>query len=152
MSQVAECDSEIEIGRAMAQLHKHAGSPAAGKRRSRALHTPKFDAREHLFKVCGVDLTRIDGIDVTTAMTVINEIGTDMSRFATVKHFTSWLGLCPATKFSGGKVLGAATKRSVNRATQALKLAAAALPRQQIGLGWVPDTGECAPGWTKARQ
>jgi hypothetical protein len=100
-----------------------------------ARNAPKFDVREHLFKVCGVDLTRIDGIDVTTAMTVISEIGTDMSRFATVKHFTSWLGLCPGTKISGGKVLGAATKRSVNRATQALKLAAAALRSSKSALG-----------------
>jgi transposase len=133
VSQLVECDSEIE--RAMALLHKHAGTPAAGKRRSRARNAPKFDVREHLFKVCGVDLTRIDGIDVTTAMTVISEIGCDMSRFATVKHFTSWLGLCPGTKISGGKVLGAATKRSVNRATQALKLAAAALRSSKSALG-----------------
>ncbi len=91
--------------------------------------------RRPLFKVCGVDLTRIDGIDVTTAMTVISEIGADMSRFATVKHFTSWLGLGPGTKISGGKVLGAATKRSVNRATQALKLAAAALRSSKSALG-----------------
>ena len=131
--QLAQCDAQIE--RAMELLHKHAGSPATGKRRSRARNAPKFDVREHLFKVCGVDLTRIDGIDVTTAMTVISEIGTDMSRFATVKHFTSWLGLCPGTKISGGKVLGAATKRSVNRATQALKLAAAALRSSKSALG-----------------
>lgn len=132
-SQLAECDCEVE--RALALLHQHAGSPAPGKRRSRARNAPKFDVREHLFKVCGVDLTRIDGIDVTTAMTVISEVGTDMSRFATVKHFTSWLGLCPGTKISGGKVLGAATKRSVNRATQALKLAAAALRSSKSALG-----------------
>lgn len=132
-AQLAECDAEVE--RAMTLLHKHVGSPAAGKRRSRARNAPRFDVREHLFKVCGVDLTRIDGIDVTTAMTVISEIGTDMSRFATVKHFTSWLGLCPGTKISGGKALGAATKRSVNRATQALKLAAAALRASQSALG-----------------
>jgi len=133
VSQLVECDGEVE--RAMALLHKHAGAPAAGKRRSRARNAPKFDVREHLFKVCGVDLTRIDGIDVSTAMTVISEIGCDMSRFATVKHFTSWLGLCPGTKISGGKVLGAATKRSVNRATQALKLAAAALRSSKSALG-----------------
>ena len=74
-------------------------------------------------------------IDVTTAMTVISEIGTDMSRFATVKHFTSWLGLCPGTKISGGKLLGAASKRSANRASQALKLAAAALRSSKSALG-----------------
>ena len=132
-TQLAECDSEVE--RAMTLLHAHSGTPEPGKRRSRARNAPKFDVREHLFKICGVDLTRIDGIDVTTAMTVISEIGTDMGRFPTVKHFTSWLGLCPGTKISGGKVLGAATKRSVNRATQALKLAAAALRSSKSALG-----------------
>lgn len=132
-AQIAECDAQIES--AMTLLHKHAGSPAPGKRRSRARNAPKFDVREHLFKLCGVDLTRIDGIDVTTAMTVISEVGTDMTRFPTVKHFTSWLGLCPGTKISGGKVLEAATKRSTNRATQALKLAAAALRASKSALG-----------------
>lgn len=131
--QLAECDREIE--QAMVVLHQHSGELAPAKRRSRSRNAPKFDVRDHLFKISGVDLTRIPGIDVTTAMTVLSEIGIDMSRFETVKHFTSWLGLCPGTKISGGKVLGAATKRSVNRATQALKLAAAALRSSQSALG-----------------
>jgi len=131
--QLTECDDEIE--RRLKALQKHEGSPAKGKKRSKSKNAPKFDVREHLFKVCGVDLTRIDGIDVTTAMTVISEIGPDMSRFPTVKHFTSWLGLCPGTKISGGKVLGARTKRCANRATQALKLAAAALRSSHSALG-----------------
>lgn len=132
-AQLAECDAQLE--RAMAELHRHAGQPQTKARRGRARNAPKFDVREHLYKMCGVDLTRIAGIDVTTAMTVISEVGTDMSRFATVKHFTSWLGLCPGTKISGGKVLQSATKRSVNRASQALKLAAAALRSSQTALG-----------------
>ena len=132
-SQLAECDTEIE--RALTLLHAHQASPAPARRRSRSRNAPKFDVREHLFKVCGVDLTRIDGIDVTTAMTVISEIGVDMSRFKTVKHFTSWLGLCPGTKISGGKVLGKASTRSANRAAQALKLAAAALRSSRSALG-----------------
>jgi transposase len=132
-SQLAECDAEVQG--ALKLLHVHDGSPGAGKRRSRARNAPKFDVREHLFKISGVDLTRIDGIDVTTAMTVLSEIGVDMSRFKTVKHFTSWLGLCPGTKISGGKVLNSATKRSANRATQALKLAAVALRSSRSALG-----------------
>ncbi len=132
-SQLAECDAEVQ--RALTLLHAHDGTPAPGKRRSRSRNAPKFDVREHLFKVCGVDLTRIDGIDTTTAMTVISEIGVDMSRFKTVKHFCSWLGLCPGTKISGGKVLGKASKRSANRASQALKLAAAALRSSRSALG-----------------
>jgi transposase len=132
-SQLAECDAEVE--RAMTLLHAHEGSPAARGRRSRNRNAPKFDVHEHLFKLSGVDLTRINGIDVTTAMTIVSEIGTDMSRFQTVKHFTSWLGLCPGTKISGGKVLGSASKRSRNRATQALKLAAVALRSSRSALG-----------------
>jgi transposase len=133
LKQLAECDAEVE--QSLKLLHAHEGSPGAGKRRSRARNAPKFDVREHLFKICGVDLTRIDGIDVTTAMTVLSEIGADMSRFTTVKHFTSWLGLCPGTKISGGKVLNSASKRSANRASQALKLAAVALRSSRSALG-----------------
>jgi transposase len=133
VSQLAECDTETE--RVMRELHIHQGTPAKGKKRSRARNAPKFDVREHLFKVCGVDLTRIDGIDVSTALVVLSEIGVDMSRFPTVKHFTSWLGLCPGTKISGGKVLGSRSKRTANRATQALKLAAAALRSSKSALG-----------------
>ena len=80
--QLGECDREIEAQ--LERLHVHEGSPAKGKKRSRARNAPRFDLREHLFKMCGVDLTRIDGIDVTTALAVISEVGTDMSRFATV--------------------------------------------------------------------
>src|SRR5438105_3757358 len=75
----------------------------------------------------GVDLTRIPGLGVTVVMTLLTEIGPDLSRFDSVKHFCSWLGLCPGTKISGGKVLYSATKRSANRARQELKMAAQAL-------------------------
>ena len=131
--QLGECDREIEAQ--LERLHAHEGSPAKGKKRSRARNAPRFDLREHLFKMCGVDLTRIDGIDVTTALAVISEVGPDMSRFATVKHFTSWLSLCPGTKITGGKLLSGKTKRCANRAAQALRLAAAALRSSQSALG-----------------
>ncbi len=72
--------------------------------------------------MCGVDLTRIDGIDVTTAMVVVSEIGPDLSRFPTVGHFASWLGLCPGTRITGGKVLSGRTRRCANRAAQAHQL------------------------------
>ena len=132
-TQLSECDREIEAQ--LERLHVHDGTPAKGKKRGRARNAPKFDLREHLFKICGVDLTRIDGIDVTTALAVIYEVGTDMSRFATVKHFTSWLGLCPGTKITGGKLLSGKTARVANRAAQALRLAAAALRSSHSALG-----------------
>ena len=132
-AQLQECEREIE--QVMQQLHKHSGEPAKAKRRGRAKNAPKFDVREHLFKMCAVDVTRIDGIDVSTALSIISETGTDLSRFASDKHFASWLGLCPGTRISGGKVLGSGTKHSVNRATQAFKQAAAALRTSQSALG-----------------
>jgi transposase len=122
-TQLAECDSEIELQ--LQRLQVHDGEPAKGKKRGRARNAPKFDLRTQLFRMCGVDLTRIDGVDVTTALAVVSEVGADMSRFPTVKHFTSWLGLCPGTKITGGKLMSGKTKRVVNRAAQALRLAAA---------------------------
>ena len=132
-TQLAECDTQIEAQ--LQTLQAHDGEPAKGKKRGRARNAPKFDLRTRLFKMCGVDLTRIDGIDVTTALAVISETGADMSRFPTVGHFASWLGLCPGTKITGGKVMSGKTKRVANRAAQALRLAAAALRSSKSALG-----------------
>jgi len=135
--QIAECDVELE--RLLGALKAHElpddglGRP---KRRTPAKNAVRhFDTRAALFEASGVDLTRIPGIDTSTALKVISEVGTDLRRFPTVKHFTSWMGLCPGTKISGGKVLSSATKRCSNRAAQALRMAAQALRRSQSALG-----------------
>jgi len=132
--QVAECDRQLE--KMLAALATHGGQPKEPKRhRGRAKNAPAFDLRTYLFQLCGVDLTRIDGIDVTTAFKVLAEVGADLSRFKSAKHFASWLGLCPGTKISGGKVLSAATKPVANRAAKALRMAAASLRNSQSALG-----------------
>jgi transposase len=96
---------------------------------------PHFDLRGHLYRITGVDLTQIDSIDVRIAQTVISEVGLDMSRWKTEKHFASWLGLCPDNRTSGGKVLKRGTRRVVNRAATALRLAAWSLIRSRSALG-----------------
>ena len=131
--QIAQCDSLIESQ--LESLQRCDATPGKAKRRSRPRNAPKFDLRARLFRMCGVDLTRIDGIDITTALVVVSEIGTDMSRFPSDKHFASWLGLCPGTKITGGKVINGKTKRCANRAAQALRLAASALRTSQSALG-----------------
>lgn len=131
--QLQECDQQIEA--VMQQLQAHTKELAKGKKRSKAKNAPKFNLRERLLKMCGVDVTRIDGIDETTALNVVSEVGTDLSRFPSDKHFASWLGLCPGTRISGGKVLGSKTKHSVNRAAQAFRQAAAALRSSKSALG-----------------
>ena len=135
-AQIAECDFEWQ--RLLGALKAHP-APSEGlgtpKRGTPAKNAPRFDARTALFEASGVDLTRLPGIDTSTAVTVISEVGVDLARFPTVKHFTSWLGLCPGTKISGGKVLSSATKRCANRAAQALRMAAQSLRRSQSALG-----------------
>ena len=81
----------------------------------------------------GVDLTRIDGVDGFTALKVISEIGADMTKWPTAKHFASWLGLSPNNRITGGRVMSSKTKASSNRAAKAL--AANALHRSDSALG-----------------
>ncbi len=83
----------------------------------------------------GVDLTKIDGIDINTALKIIAEISIDMSPWKSAKHFASWLGLCPGTKVSGGKVLSGKSKKVANRAKAALRMAAFALTNSKSALG-----------------
>jgi transposase len=96
---------------------------------------PPCSMEEALQRMSGVDLSSINGISTNTALKIIAEIGTDMSRWQTVKHFTSWLGLCPGSKISGGKVLSSATKPVANRAAAALRMAALTLFNSKSALG-----------------
>ncbi len=109
--------------------------PPAPRPRKRGRNQPGFAVREPLHRITGVDLTQIEGLDETTSLVILSEIGLDMHRWPTVKHFTSWLGLCPHHRVSGGKVLSRRTKPCANRAATALRLAAACLHHSQSALG-----------------
>jgi len=93
------------------------------------------DVRELLFKKSGVDLFAIPGLAADHLLTLASEVGFDMTPWKTEKHFSSWLGVCPGTKRSGGKMLDSKTKRNPNRAAQAFRMAAASLSRSQTALG-----------------
>lgn len=135
-SQMAECDARIERYLDTFQDCRD-GKTLPKMPRKRKLHRnePTFDAHSHLFRITGVDLTRIEGIDSHSALKIISEIGLDMTRWPTEKHFTSWLGICPGSKISGGKVLSSRTKPSANRAAAALRLAANGLHNSHSALG-----------------
>ena len=109
--------------------------PEARKETGRKPNDPRFDARTALGLVAGLDLTSIEGIDETTALVLLSEIGADMSKWPTVKHFCSWLGLCPNFRKTGGKVKSSRTRPGSNRAAQALRLAASGLHRSKGALG-----------------
>ncbi len=85
--------------------------------------------------MAGVDLTQIDGPNIPSIQTILAEVGTDMSKWRTVKHFTSWLGLCPHNQTTGGKIIRTKTRTTDNRANLAFRQAAATLGRSKSGLG-----------------
>jgi transposase len=93
------------------------------------------DMRPELYKRLGVDVTGVEGIGVLTGLVLLTEVGPDLSRFRTEKHFCSWLGLCPDNRISGGKVLSSRTRRVINRISDALRMAASTLERSQSALG-----------------
>jgi transposase len=94
-----------------------------------------FDASTRLKNFLKIDLTEVNGINVSTAIKIISEIGTDMTCWPTVKHFVSWLGLCPGNNISGGKILSSRTIRTSNRAKQAFRMAANSLHNSKSALG-----------------
>jgi transposase len=131
--QISCLDAEIEaLLKAMCTFDK---TPTPNGNKGRRKNTPAFDARRALMNWCGVDLTEVPGIDVGTAMKILSELGSSLTRFATPKHFCSWLGLCPGTRISGNKKLSGASKRIPNRIARALKLAALGLSRSHCAMG-----------------
>ena len=132
---IAECDREIEAQLERFEDRSDGEPPAANGKKRNQKNAPRFDAQSHLYRMTGVDLTRIDGVDAHTALKVISEIGTDMTRWQSAKHFASWLGLSPHNRITGGKVISSRTKPSANRAAAALRLAANALHRSDSALG-----------------
>lgn len=107
----------------------------SGKKKKPNKNTPKYDLRGCLFEITGIDLTQLDGFNVVTAQSIISEIGTDMSKWKSEKHFCSWLGVSPNNRVSGGKVLNSKTKKTNNRANIALRMAAFGLSNSDSALG-----------------
>jgi transposase len=137
--QMAECDCQLEKYLLQREDRSHGVQLPEEKRKGRIKkrrgNKPQFDMRRQLFRMAGTDLTRIDGIDVTTAPTIFSEAGYDMSRWKTENHFVSWLRLCPDNRISGDKIIGKGRLPTNNRATIALKMAATGLRTSQTYLG-----------------
>src|SRR5271170_3380116 len=135
---VSACDARIEA--VLTELSIGRG------RRSDSLLSPRrprtdqvnglaFDVRAALFALLGKDLTQIDGLGPYLSLKLIAECGDDLSAWASAKHFTSWLGLAPSNKISGGKVLSSRTRRCGSRAAALLRLAAVTVGRTDTALG-----------------
>jgi transposase len=133
--QIAQCDDMLQ--RQLAQLPNRAGGKtftAKPRRCGRKANDLTFDACGPLFQALGVDLTEIEGIDVGTALVILAEIGVDVSRFPTEKHFASWLGVCPRVYESNKTQKKKGPRKGKNRVAIALRMAAQSLGRTQSPL------------------
>ncbi len=127
-----ECDKEIE--QLLNEIKPETPDdfpplPPDPKPNSHSKNAPNYDARASMYELAKVDLTAISGMNESLVQKILSEVGTDMSRFPTVKHFCSWLGLAPHNAISGGRVLYSHTLKNRNRAGQAFRLAAQAVAR-----------------------
>jgi transposase len=135
---LAECDQEIQhltgtmSGKIDSGSQPPLGSPNRQKRRKNQFH---FDMRSELYRLFGVDLTKVPGISALTAHALLAEVGPDLSRFRSAAAFANWLALCPGNKKSGGKILSSKTRPTNSRAAHALRVAAQTLARSRSHLG-----------------
>jgi transposase len=135
---IEECDMEIEK-----QLIEQIASKNEGvipdipkvKRKVSSKHKVPFNLTAHLKEILGVDVTEVFGISEISALTIMSEVGTDMSKWKTEHHFTSWLGLAPNTKKSGGKIISSRIMKKKHYAGQAFRIAANNLYNSKSPLG-----------------
>ena len=132
---IAECDAEI--CKEMQMLETRGTASPVLKRKSRSQHNPfGFVSQSELYRIMGVDLTRIDGVNENTAQLILSELGLDIChKWPTEAQFTSWLGLCPNNEISGGKLLKRGTRKVVNRVANALRMCAQSLLNSKSALG-----------------
>ena len=141
-AKITECDHRLDqqFSSMAPRFDVEGESPAPPKSRtkngSKSKNRPSYNVRAHLVRILGlgIDLVDVVGISESLAQTIISEIGTDMSRFPTSKHFCSWLGLAPHNDISGGKVLRSRVRKVHNRAGQALRHAAQSCSRSDAHL------------------
>jgi len=135
---IRDCDVEIEtfLSHLDARLEPIQKPLSRAKDRHRPRRNePRFDLRTHLYKIFGVDLTEVPGVNSLIAHTLLTEVGPDLSKFRNPEAFASWLGLCPDNRISGGQILSVKTRKVTNRLAIALRMAAQSLHRSQSYLG-----------------
>jgi len=136
--QIQVCDAEIELLlQTLAAKHDQPDVPPPPPRTKKKPrdNEPRFEIRAPLYRLAGADLTQVDTIGPYTALQLVAEIGTDMTRWPTEKHFTSWLTLAPKNKISGARLISSTTQPSANRAAAILRICAMVAGRTSTALG-----------------
>ena len=136
---ITVCDAEVEkrMGSLESETNEALPHAPVAQRRQRK-NDLTFDLHAEAYRCYGVDLAGIDGISGGTLTVMLSELGNAkqiLGSFKNAKVFSSWLGLCPDNRISGGKLLTSKTRRVVNRVSEALRLAAMALTHSKSELG-----------------
>ncbi|MCP4405251.1 MAG: IS110 family transposase [bacterium] len=138
-TQIAACDREVEAWLKQTEkavdIREHPLPSETGRRKKARDNEPTYDARSYVYEIYGVDVTQIPGIQAATVQLMLAEVGRDLTKWPTEKHFTSWLGLCPNFKRSGGKDYSSQTRKVQSRAAKALRIAARTLRNSKSALG-----------------
>jgi transposase len=135
---IDECDREIEKQLIIQIASKNEGlipDIPKVKRKTSGKNKIQFNLTANLKQILDVDVTEICGISELSALSVLSEVGTDMTKWKTEHHFTSWLGLAPNTKISGGKVISSRIMKKKHYAGQAFRIAANGLYNSKSPLG-----------------
>jgi transposase len=143
---IADCDQQIEqhLQAFNSRIDPLTLPPRKGSHKKPRGNEPAFDLRGHLYRILGVDLTQVPGIDALTVNTLLAEVGPDLSKFRSAPAFASWMALCPDNDKSGGKILSVRTRKVKNRAALALRRAAHTLHHSLL---WDSSTNACGPSW-----
>jgi transposase len=134
-AKITACDERIQAHLKTFADRSDGHPPPTGRPPRADRHDLDFDATAELYRLTGVDLTAISGLQALTVLKVLSETGLDMSKWPTSKHFGSWLGLAPNNRVSGGKILSRRTTPTANRAATALRVSAQSLHHSKTALG-----------------
>lgn len=132
---IQECDMQVEHTLGKIEQESDLSDTKEIKRQVYSKNRLAFNGTKYLYNILGVDITKVFGISELTALEIISETGLDLDKWATRKHFTSWLNLAPNNRVSGGKLLRPKKNKRRNRAGQAFLMAAYAIQRSNHWLG-----------------
>lgn len=137
--QTLECDKRIEEQLGIIAAKYSAGDITGLKEKSKIKYCRKndlnFSTAPYLYSILGVDATQIFGISDETALTLFAEIGADLSSFSSANRFTSWIGLAPNNKISGGKIISSRLPKKKHHVKNALIHAANSLYHSKNAMG-----------------
>jgi transposase len=136
---IAACDEQIAALSAKVVCTVSTPLPeASDKQHKMSKNSPQFAIFAEAWRFYGVDLSAIPGVGAGALSVLMSEVGTRdqmLEAFRSPAALSSWMGLCPDNRVSGGKVLKAKTRKVPNRVAHALRLGVFGLQKSETKLG-----------------